>query len=88
MEAMAYGLPTVSFDCKTGPSDIITHGVDGLLIENGNTEKLTKALDQLMANSKLRLQFSQQAIKITHKFNIDSIAKQWNSLFTQLKNNV
>lgn len=50
IEAMQCGVPVVSFDCPKGPSEIISHNVDGLLIENGNTEKLANGMIELIEN--------------------------------------
>jgi glycosyltransferase involved in cell wall biosynthesis len=87
MEAMAYGLPVVSFDCKTGPSDIITHGIDGLLVTDGNIDKLTQTINSLMINEDLRKKLAKQAITIGNKFNICNIGAMWNNLFASLKKN-
>ena len=87
IEAMAYGLPVVSFNCKTGPSDIITHGVDGLLVADGKADKLTQSIDRLMSNANLRKKLAKQAITISNKFNICNIGAMWNNLFADLKEN-
>lgn len=47
MEAMAVGLPCISTDCETGPRDMIQSGLDGYLVEPGNTEQMASAIRSL-----------------------------------------
>ena len=83
-EALAYGLPSVSFDCDTGPRDIIRHGVDGLLVPPGNAQGLEDALDRVMANRQLRMHMAGMAIEARQRFSIDRIAGMWETLFGAL----
>lgn len=76
LEAKSYGLPVVSFDCDCGPSDIIRNGVDGLLIEKENTEKLAEGLMELMGNREKINYFSEQALE-DNRFELDNIVSQW-----------
>ena len=84
IEAMAYAVPAVSFDCPTGPKNIITHGVDGLLVEDGNKKELFKYLDKLISNKELRQQFATEAIQVRECFSINKIGSQWLQLFKDL----
>ena len=53
VEAMAYGLPAVSFDCNTGPKDIIENEVNGILVSLDEGEKgLSLAMVQMMREAK------------------------------------
>lgn len=83
-EALAYGVPAISFDCPTGPSDIIRHGIDGLLVPNGNVNSLADALSQLMGDEGMRLRFAQNAIEARERFSIGKVASLWERLFEDL----
>ncbi len=83
-EAMVHGVPCVSFDCPYGPSDIIDHDVNGVLIKNGDTEAFAKALSKLMSNEDLRLQMGQAAKEKASHFKPEKILNEWDALFRSL----
>lgn len=82
-EALAHGLPAVSFDCDTGPRDIIRHGVDGLLVPVDNRDALEQALERLMVDDALRAQMAQRAVEARDRFSMERVAGMWESLFAQ-----
>ena len=77
IEAMACGLPVVAFDCLWGPRSIISDGEDGLLVENGNVEKLAETLISLIQHPERISEMGQNARKNVQRFNIDVVAKKW-----------
>jgi glycosyltransferase involved in cell wall biosynthesis len=81
VEAMACGLPVVSFDCPCGPKDIVKDGEDGILVENGNIELLATSLSKMMRDEALRQAMSQAALKNVQRFRIEQIAEQWRKIF-------
>lgn len=83
-EAMACGLPVVSFDCPWGPRAIISDGEDGLLVENGNVDKLAEALIMMIQHPEQRMTMADKAIENVQRFKIDQIAELWKSLFESL----
>lgn len=84
IEAMACGLPVVSFDCKCGPKDIISHGVDGLLVETGNVQQLASSMSLLMSDANMLSKMGSEARKNVARFNIENIAGRWQKLFAEL----
>ena len=85
VEAMACGLPVVSFACPCGPKDIIIDGQDGILVENGNVEKLAESMIRLMHVDALRKEMAANAIKNVHRFRMDALAEKWKELFVSLQ---
>lgn len=85
IEAMAFGLPVIAYDCPVGPGSVITNDVDGYLIENGNEEQFIEKLSVFMENEDLRKQLGQNGQKSALRFNIETIMNQWNELFISLK---
>ena len=84
IEAMACGLAVVSFDCPWGPSSILAHNEDGILVENGNTEHLADAIASLMDNPYKLKTLAEKAIVNVQRFQMDKIANQWKELFDSL----
>lgn len=85
VEAMACGVPAVAFSCICGPSDIIDHNVNGLLVPNGDIDGLANALKRIMSNFEYRQKLSQNTYIVTDKYNEDKIMHLWHSLFVDLK---
>jgi glycosyltransferase involved in cell wall biosynthesis len=84
VEAMACGLPVISFDCPCGPKDIIQDYADGLLVENGNIDKLAETIIWMTQHPEQRKTMAAKAIDNVQRFIIDQIAEQWKSLFDSL----
>ena len=83
-EAMSCGVPPVSFACPSGPRDIITHGVDGLLVENGNIEVLAQNICFLIENEDKRKEMGKNALESVKRFSKKIIMSQWKELFEGL----
>lgn len=73
-EAMAAGLPSVSFDFVAGPRDLIVHGENGYLIEDGNVAEMAKTIEFLMKEPAVREQVGQQATEIANRLSYDQTA--------------
>lgn len=84
VEAMSCGLPVVSFDCPCGPKDIIKDHIDGLLVENGNVEKLADAIIWLIQHPEQHKAMATKATENVQRFRIEKIAEQWKSLFNSI----
>ncbi len=80
LEAQQYKLPIVSFNCPTGPSEIIRDNVNGFLIENYNVNLMVEKLSLLIENEELRKSFSDNALLDIDKFSRSRIIKQWLNL--------
>ena len=79
IEAISYGIPCVSYDIKTGPSDIIEDSKNGFLINYNEKriENLQKKIEILMNDEALRKSMSNYAYKTSSKFDEEKIIPQW-----------
>ena len=84
IEAMACGLPVLSFDFKCGPRDIIDENVNGILVHEGDISGLARAMMKLMDNDSLRLRLASNARRITETYSEENVMGQWVSLFEEL----
>lgn len=81
LEAQAAGLPVVCFACKCGPKDVITNGIDGILVEEGDIPGLADGLFALMKDDALRKRMGSAAFKSSDRFDEENIMRKWIILF-------
>lgn len=86
IEAMACGVPVVSFDCPWGPADIIKNGEDGFLVEYLNTTEAAEKVVQLIESPELRMKMGIRARENVQRYGRNTVMKQWIELFYSLCN--
>ena len=81
LEAMACGLPVISFNCPSGPAEIIRYNYDGILVPPENINVLSLAMDKLISDKLLRQKLGENAKQVTKRFSVEKIMEQWERLF-------
>lgn len=82
LEAMALGMPVVSTDCSPGGARLlIKNGVNGLLVENGNRNELTTAMEYMIENEARANEMAKQARLDMEKYKPEIIIDKWAQIF-------
>ncbi|SDM22371.1 glycosyltransferase family 4 protein [Nonomuraea jiangxiensis] len=84
IEAMTHALPVVAFDCPTGPGDVLTDGVDGVLVPPRDVDALAATLKRVIADRDLRLSLGTAAAKTALSYGADQVMPRWEKLFEML----
>ena len=80
LEAKAHCLPIVSFDCETGPAEIITDGSDGYLIPCFDMNMMAFRINALIQDVEKRISMASHTLENIEKYQVDEITFQWKSL--------
>lgn len=86
IESLACNTPVIAYDCKTGPSEIINHLQNGLLVENQNKEAMITAMNSFFEDKNLYLHCKNNSIESIAKFKVENIGNQWLKLFKKINN--
>lgn len=83
IEAMACGLPAVSFDFKCGPKDIIKEGENGLVVSDGDIDGFAEAIVTLMRDDELRRKMGENAKRVVETFSEAKVMDKWVRLYEE-----
>lgn len=77
VEAMSQGCPVIAFDCDYGPREIITNGLNGLLVKVNNLESLTNTISNLITNKYLSDKLTYNGLIRSSEFDAKTLSVQW-----------
>jgi glycosyltransferase involved in cell wall biosynthesis len=84
LEAMSKRLPVVSFDCPTGPRQLVTSGHNGLLVPNGDIDEFAAALRELIEDGEKRARMGAAAAETASRHALEVVGQQWVELLHEL----
>lgn len=81
IEAQSLSIPSISFDCDTGPRDIIMDGKTGFLIKNRDKNDFANKLNTILSNNTAYLEFAKNSSIFAKRFEPENITEKWLNLF-------
>ena len=85
LEAMSHGLAPIAFDCESGPSEIITHNKDGLLISQDDVTALAAAMESLANNDATRTSLATAALSVNERFSPQRVFALWEGVLNDCR---
>jgi glycosyltransferase involved in cell wall biosynthesis len=84
LEAMSKGMAVVSFDCPTGPADVIEDRRNGLLVPPRDVDALAAAIVELIEDEELRRRCGEGAAATARDYRMDAVGPRWEALLSEL----
>lgn len=85
LEAMALGLPCISFDCPSGPAELTQQGTVGLLVRLNDRLELEKAIRRFFGDDEFRCALGARGKQaVWSRYRLETVLLQWDALFRQV----
>ncbi|ROO32377.1 glycosyltransferase family 4 protein [Salinisphaera orenii] len=85
LEAMRCGLPVISYDCPTGPAELISHGQTGVLVPAEDVSGFSEALEALMHDQSYRKRLGDRAKAGSVQWDLHGVLDQWETVFDNVR---
>lgn len=85
LESLACETPVISYDCASGPNEIIINRENGILVEDQNFDNLVNAINELYSNEKLYYHCKGNAKTSVENFSLPNTGENWEMLFNEIK---
>lgn len=80
LEAISFGLPCISYDCPSGPRDIVENEINGYLIPMDDFNELENAILSLLTDSEKLHKFANGAYSTSLKWNDETVLDKWKKI--------
>jgi glycosyltransferase involved in cell wall biosynthesis len=81
MEAMAMGFPVVTTNCPAGgPEELITDGVNGMLVPVGDSQAMAEKINYLIENKEIKEEMGRKAVGIRETHTSEHICAAWRAI--------
>lgn len=80
LEAISFGLPCISYDCPSGPRDIVENEINGYLIPMDDFNGLKNATLSLLTDSEKLHKFANGAYSTSLKWNDEAVLNEWKKI--------
>ena len=87
LEAQSHGVPTISYDVRYGPKEIIEDGITGYLVEQNNQEELYQKVKHFLDNPVIQEAFSENSVILSERYSKDIVGARWKVLLQDIDNN-
>jgi glycosyltransferase involved in cell wall biosynthesis len=84
IEAQTFGVPVISFNCLTGPAEIIKDGETGFLVEQEANEEFLEKMELLASDKELRKRMGENAVRNAVRFREEQVIRQWKMFLEQI----
>lgn len=85
LEAMSKGMAVVSFDCPTGPADIIDDHRNGVLAAPRDVDSLARGLLEMIEDEELRRRCGAAAVETARDYRMDAIGPLWDDFLRAVR---
>lgn len=85
VEAMTLGTPVISVNCQSGPSELIDHGVNGLLVENPDPSAVGQAILKIIENPEIAQSMCLKAKEKVESFSLNHTVNEFEKLLLSIK---
>nr|WP_255719727.1 glycosyltransferase [Brachybacterium sp. ACRRE] len=81
-ESLAAETPVVAYDINYGPSDLIREGRDGILVPDGDVDRLAQGIIKLLKHPRSAAKMGRSASRrMAEEFSMEAIAPKWKAAF-------
>jgi glycosyltransferase involved in cell wall biosynthesis len=84
LEAMSKGMAVVSFDCPTGPAEMLDDYRNGILVPAENVTALAASIRELIEDENLRRRCAAGAVETAASYTVEAIGGRWATLLGEL----
>jgi glycosyltransferase involved in cell wall biosynthesis len=84
LEAMSKGMAVLSYDCPTGPAELIDDHRNGILVPAGDVDAFAAGLRELMQDEELRRRCAAAAVETASAYTVEAIGRRWEALLDEL----